>query len=91
MLITALLDRKFHPADCRWTSMRCVSMWPAPLRLVGCLPHGAGLQERVITVGGPGGKKQRQLSGPDRHAAAVCSGNGRLRLTKSPAFFWEAR
>ena len=81
MLITALLGREVPsgglPID---VHALCVNV--ATTAEIGrLLPHGGGIQERVITIGGPGVLRPGQLPHPDRHAAALLARHGRRRRT----------
>ena len=40
------------------------------------LPHGRGIQERVVTITGPGREKERQLFDSNWNTASICSGAG---------------
>ena len=84
MLITALLGREVPsgglPLD---VHALCVNV--ATTAEIGrLLPHGRGIQERVITVTGPGGEAQGQLPHPDRHAAALPARARRRRGRRQP-------
>ena len=71
MLITALLGREVPsgglPSD---VHALCVNV--ATTAEIGrLLPHGRGIQERVITIAGPGGQAEGQLPHSHRHPAAL--------------------
>ena len=55
------------------------------------LPRGRGIQERVITIGGPGVRKKGQLPNPDWHAGSLSRSSSATPSTTSRACSWVVR